>query len=230
MGLYVIALYGGQWGAVPAGFINDSMGWPWVLFFCAILNAIGFATCFFFMEETMYVRDRPAEVAIGSAVTAAGGSAGDHVTREKKGADAETGLAQDVSHGKIYPVRTYWQKLSPFVPLHGRPNYFWKRVVSPIRLWRFPGILFAGFIYGCYLCWFAQVNAVVSIFFGGPPYSWAADVSSTLRSLSSLSFQTNGSVQVFGVTLTNLIRGDTGRGTDLSSRVDRHLPCRVLRW
>ncbi|KAI1620002.1 serine/threonine kinase 16 [Exophiala viscosa] len=176
MGLYVIALYGGQWGAVPAGFINDSMGWPWVLFFCAILNAIGFTACFFFMEETMYVRSSPAGIATGSAVAAAGASDDETVPREKKGADAETGLAQDVSPGKTYPVRTYWQKLSPFVPLNGRPNHFWKRVLSPIRLWRFPGILFGGFIHGCYLCWFAQVNAVVSIFLGGPPYSWAADV------------------------------------------------------
>jgi MFS family permease len=170
MGLYVMALYGGQLGAVPAGFINDSWGWPWVLFWCAILNGIAFVTCFFFMEETMY--HRPA----ATDTTEEASTATPEKLTDKKGADEETGAATDVSSAHVYPVKSYWQKLAPFTGRKGRPTRFLQMYARVFQMLRFPAVIFAGFIYGCYLCWFALVNAVVSIFLGEAPYSFAASV------------------------------------------------------
>ncbi|EXJ78904.1 hypothetical protein A1O3_08404 [Capronia epimyces CBS 606.96] len=170
MGLYVIALYGGQLGAVPAGFINDSWGWPWVLFWCAILNAIGFLVCFFFMEETMYHRPAPVTTTSEYPTTT------QETLTDKKNPDTETGAATDFSSETAYPVKSYWQKLAPFVGRNGRPTNFLQLVYRPFLMMRFPVVIFAGFIYGCYLCWFALVNAVVSIFFAGAPYNFAASI------------------------------------------------------
>jgi MFS family permease len=57
MGLYSFMLAGSNFLApILAGFINDGQGWKWVMYWCAIFQAIGFVFCFFFMEETNYDR------------------------------------------------------------------------------------------------------------------------------------------------------------------------------
>ncbi|CAK7215376.1 hypothetical protein SBRCBS47491_002464 [Sporothrix bragantina] len=179
MGLYVMSLYGGQLAAVPAGYITNAMGWPWVLWWCAILNAVGFVVCFFCLEETMYHRDELPT----TSVTAVAGGSGEAVTSsavlDKK---TEAGIVdsdsstrgRDASAGVSFPVKSYWQKLAPFVPLNGRRNTFWEQAYKPLLLVRFPGIVFGGFIYGCYLNWFSIVNATVSVFLTSPPYNWSA--------------------------------------------------------
>ncbi|EXJ81511.1 hypothetical protein A1O1_07575 [Capronia coronata CBS 617.96] len=172
MGLYVMCLFGGQLGCVPAGFINDSQGWPWVLFWCAILNAIGFGVCFFFMEETKYTRHVAEPVASSS-------TSQDDATLEKPAektpAHDVNGEVDIVSHNS-YPVKSYWQKLAPFSNGTGFTRQFLKGVMGPAVMLQFPTVVFSGFIYGCYLCWFALVNATVSLIFASPPYSFKADI------------------------------------------------------
>ncbi|CAK7203593.1 hypothetical protein SEUCBS139899_006330 [Sporothrix eucalyptigena] len=185
MGLYVMALYGGQLAAVPAGYITNAMGWPWVLWFCAILNAFGFVACFFCLEETMYNREELPTTNV-SAVGAVAASSAEAVNSTEKdlrtkkpdsSADSDSsmrGRDLSASAGTSYPVRSYWQKLAFFRALDGRRNTFWEQAYKPLLLVRFPGIVFGGFIYGCYLNWFSIVNATVSIFFSASPYDWSA--------------------------------------------------------
>lgn len=175
MGLYVMALYGGQIAAVPAGFIANTQGWPWVLWWCAILNAIGFIVCFFLMEETLYHRDELPMSSIPASATAVSTDDAKALNGSKMEADSD-GATEQVStpmHGVSYPVRSYWEKLMPFVPLNGRRNTFWEQTYKPLLLTRFPGIVFGGFIYGCFLNWFSIVNATVSIFLTSEPYNWS---------------------------------------------------------
>lgn len=172
MGLYVMALYGGQLAAVPAGYITNAMGWPWVLWWCSVLNAVGFVVCFFLMEETMYHREALPSINTPST-RSINGETKDYGVKNP-GADITP--MTEKSQGTAFPVKTYWQKLSPFVPLNGRPNTFFKHMYRPLQMFRFPGILFGGFIYGCFLNWFSVVNATVSIFLSSPPYNWSAAV------------------------------------------------------
>lgn len=174
MGLYVMALYGGQMAAVPAGYITNAMGWPWVLWWCAILNAVGFIVCFFLMEETMYHR----EVLPTVDTPARGSAVGETKDMGDKSSDTVIMSKGETTLGTSYPTRTYWQKLAPFVPLNGRRNTFFEMVYRPLMMLRFPPIIFGGFIYGCFLNWFAIVNATVSIFFSSPPYNWSPAVGS----------------------------------------------------
>lgn len=173
MGLYAMSLFGGQWAAVPSGFISDAFGWPWVLWTCAILNAFAFVVCFFLMEETMYHRDSSPRVAPYLSEVdeiPEGYTAQTHDKATSTPAYRETTVAQ------TFPMRTYWQKLWPFTGLNGHRNSFLEKVYRPLTMLRFPGIIFAGFIYGCFLNWFAMVNAVNSLILTAPPYNWEASV------------------------------------------------------
>lgn len=181
-----MALYGGQMASVPSGFISNAQGWPWVLWWCAILNAFGFVVCFFFLEETLYHRELLPVTEASSGVpvvhekmasftVAADGS---NTETDSKGmpeaVSPTTGSITGPTTGMSYPVRSYAQKLLPFVPLNGRSNTFWQQAYKPLLLVRFPGIVFGGFIYGCYLNWYAMVNATVSVYLTSPPYNWSA--------------------------------------------------------
>lgn len=183
MGLYVMALYGGSLSPVPAGYITNAMGWPWVLWWCAILNAFGFVSCFFFLEETMYHREALPTTNYVRDVAASSVDAVISTEKDLSATKPETAADSDSSSmrgremalaGTSYPVRSYWQKLAFFRSLNGRRNTFWEQTYKPLLLIRFPGIIFGGFIYGCYLNWFSIVNATVSVFFTSSPYNWSS--------------------------------------------------------
>jgi MFS family permease len=167
MGLYTMALYGGQWGAVPSGFISDRFGWQWVLWTSALLNAFGFVVCFFCMEETMYYRE---PMAFRPAAT--------HIDDVKS--EIITATEERVNNNSSWPKRTYWQKLAPFRSNKNQQSGFASNVYRPLVMLRFPVILFAGFIYGCFLNWFAMVNAVNAIILTAPPYNWSSAVSAMI--------------------------------------------------
>ncbi|CEP64897.1 uncharacterized protein LALA0_S14e01728g [Lachancea lanzarotensis] len=52
-----------------AGFISEGQGWEWVMWWCAILCAVGFVILFFFMEETNYDRKLKVDSATGEVLT-----------------------------------------------------------------------------------------------------------------------------------------------------------------
>lgn len=203
MGLFTLAMFGGTLGPVPAGFITDAMGWPWVLFWCAILNAVTFVTCFFAMEETMYFRQanppacgdatiasRPLQKAANIEADAETDSSSQryrkeaaiqtcpdaNITGEEHKKEIDTRDIADTNISTSYAVKSYFRKLAPFAGRGGRPAQVLQKVVCSIQMLRFPPVVFAGFIYGCYMCWYAVVNATLSIFFGSPPYNFAPSV------------------------------------------------------
>ncbi|KAF2141709.1 uncharacterized protein K452DRAFT_228429 [Aplosporella prunicola CBS 121167] len=166
IGLYALLLAGSNYLApVLGGFINDGQSWEWVLYWCAIFNALGFVFLFFFMEETNYVRHTlgnttPTESEIPSA-------AGNDT--EKKGSlpqlstsTVEAGEPQPRSH------KTYWDKLKLFqaADLH-KKNELARMVLRPLIFLTFPVIFYAGFSYGSNLVWFNVLNATASLILGG---------------------------------------------------------------
>ena len=180
MSVYIIFLFGGQWANIPAGFITDSMGWEWVLFWAAIVNAIGFVVLFFTMEETLYYRTPiiPSRELATTEGSLEGESGVVCDVREKSQFQAQRGLANgSVAAASSYPPpKSYWQKLALYTPLNGRPNHFLKIAFRPFPILQFPIVLFSGFIYGLYLSWFALLNGTVSIFLSSAPYDFAASI------------------------------------------------------
>ena len=190
MGLFTLAMFGGTLGPVPAGFITDAMGWPWVLFWCAILNAVAFVTCFFAMEETMYFREvnHPASGPPQKSATIEADAETDakeatiqtrpdaNIPGEEHEKEIGTRDSADTSISTSYSIKSYFRRLAPISRRGGRPAHVLQKVVCSIQMLRFPPVVFAGFIYGCYMCWYAVVNATLSIFFGSSPYNFAPSV------------------------------------------------------
>jgi MFS family permease len=108
MGAYMMMLGGSSFFAsVIAGFIGDGQGWQWVLYWCAIFNAVAFVILFFFFEETMYYRGNNVEnIAAQEEVAVKGGA----VTPDEEKHSAN--VTSITSPQRSYRKKTYTQKLA----------------------------------------------------------------------------------------------------------------------
>jgi MFS family permease len=168
-----LAVYGlslaasGKFAPVFAAFINTGQGWKWTLWWCAIGMGVAFVYCFFLMEETNYDRH-----IIQSTLNAGSGSSSEDVV--EPGAAADEKLAEKRAAGNehasaelgeviavTYPRKTYWQKLG--IIDKKRPNRLLDIMWSPFRFFRFPVVVWAGFMYGTNgLVWPGILNATAS--------------------------------------------------------------------
>jgi MFS family permease len=168
-----LAVYGlslaasGKLAPVFAAFINTGQGWKWTLWWCAIGMGVAFVYCFFLMEETNY--DRPATTSTTLSSSNSSSSV-DAVSpsSEKTALDGgEKALSMpaesDTTTGQvIYPRKTYMQKLSLFGDKK-RPNRILDIMWSPFKFFRFPVVVWAGFMYGTNaLVWPGILNATAS--------------------------------------------------------------------
>lgn len=164
-----LAVYGlslaasGKLAPVFAAFINTGQGWKWTLWWCAIGMGVAFVYCFFLMEETNY--DRPAASTSTTLSSSASSSSIDAVTPVDGGEKAikDAKVEPDTSAGQVaYPRKTYAQKLSLFGDKK-RPNRILDIMWSPFKFFRFPVVVWAGFMYGTNaLVWPGILNATAS--------------------------------------------------------------------
>lgn len=93
---------------------------------------------------------------------------------------ARTVLTQDVSPipVPVIPLKpTKWSKYSFFRVLPGRPSKLdtLKMAYRPlIMIFRFPTVVWAGFLYGINLAWYNVLNGTVSPVLTSAPYNWSA--------------------------------------------------------
>jgi MFS family permease len=168
-----LAVYGlslaasGKFAPVFAAFINTGQGWKWTLWWCAIGMGVAFVYCFFLMEETNYDRH-----IIQSTLNAGSGSSSENVVEPGAAADEKSAEKRAAGNeqasaelGEVtavtYPRKTYWQKLG--VIDKKRPNRLLDIMWSPFRFFRFPVVVWAGFMYGTNgLVWPGILNATAS--------------------------------------------------------------------
>ncbi|PYI06184.1 MFS general substrate transporter [Aspergillus sclerotiicarbonarius CBS 121057] len=167
MALYAFFLAGSNYFApVICGFIAQYQGWQWVFYWPSIFCAIGIVFLFFFMEETNYVREKPAApmTPTDSSRTSEQGE------KEKRPADVTQG---DAECGVMYKRKTYLQKLSLVGPSLPRNNMF-RRLYQTLYYLSWPVVFYAGFSYGSYLIWFNVLNGTASVILGGAPYNFSS--------------------------------------------------------
>ena len=175
--LYALLLAGSNFFApIISGFIADSQGWQWVLYWCAIFNAVGFIFLFFFMEETNYSRAIILAHENEPETTKPLGNTSDSGDGKKR--DAEV----DVEPTKSYPDQSTTQKsyldklkLVRSFDIH-KPNHLLSMAGRPLMFLTFPVIFYAGFCYGSNLVWFNVLNGTASLVLAGPPYNFAASM------------------------------------------------------
>jgi MFS family permease len=184
MGAYALMLFGSNFIApIIAGFINDGQGWQWVLYWSAIISAVGFVILFFLMEETNYygrgaVQGNivPAESEPNQPDSSAVSS--DDGNKEEKKADVDTDIeavqASSTTTTTTFVRKTYWDKLKLIDTQPGRPTNLLTMMYRPVLLViRFPVIFFSGFEYGTTLVMFNIMNATASLILGSPPYNFS---------------------------------------------------------
>ncbi|KAL2107322.1 hypothetical protein VUR80DRAFT_5395 [Thermomyces stellatus] len=163
MGGYAFLLFGSNFLApLFAGFINDGLGWEWVMYFGALVLSASALLLFFFLEDTIYFRET---------------TEGDSTDNGDSGGEKSGAASHDEAPRTFPPPRSYVQKLNLVFRLQGRPT-----VVQTVgKVWRglailvhFPNIVWAGFLYGLNLAWYNIMNGTTSSILGGPPYNWPA--------------------------------------------------------
>lgn len=133
------------------------MGWKWVLFFCAIFQAIGFVYLFFFMEETNYSRktitgqeSKESKESSGTQTPIMENVAGKETAVGEKTIVETPAQANEEGVGTIaMPTKTYLQKLKLFQPgALAKENQLLGMMMRPLIYMTFPVIFYAGFSYG----------------------------------------------------------------------------------
>jgi MFS family permease len=177
MGGYMAMLGGSSFFAsVIAGFIGQSQGWQWVLYWCAIFNAVAFVILFFCFEETMYYRGaanvenltaQEENVKTDGFTTPLG-------DEEKIGGPVAT--VSSSNSPVQYRKKTYLQKLALWTIIPEKPNELLAHVYRPLLLLRFPVIFWSGFQYGSNLMWFNVLNATAALILASPPYNFSSSL------------------------------------------------------
>ncbi|KAF5983216.1 transporter HOL1 [Fusarium coicis] len=158
---------------VISGFINDGQGWEWVLHCCAILNAIAFVICMFFMEETKYNR-KATPLHFNDTVDI--NKSTESPTDGKKELESQTTSNVDVVNGTILPSsKTFLDKMKIFRSEHVQGSVPLKgMLIRPFKYFSLPIVVFCGFMYGAVVCYFNVLNGTASIILSAPPYSFKA--------------------------------------------------------
>ncbi|KAK9378781.1 MFS general substrate transporter [Kockiozyma suomiensis] len=165
LGIYLLMLSGGAYLApLCNGFINQSMGWQWVMYWCAILCAVACVLCFFFMEETMYYRQSSFEAAVDYADPLVVDTSSDN-----KEMTTETTLQP------ISPRRSYIRSLALYRIIPEKPNEFFRIIIRPFIVSYFlPLVIWVGVFHGVAVCAFSSMNATASVVFTSAPYNFSS--------------------------------------------------------
>lgn len=198
MGIYAVSLYASNYIApLVAGFINqnsadtDVGGWRWVIFWSIIFACTSFVFLFFFMEETTYERKlKVAKNASGTlAVVTSGGqwekthtvvtvnSGSLSSDREQLTAITNVGNQAElvsVDNALEYsPPKTFIQKLSVTSAIQ-KKFLMWQFIKTTFLMFRFPIVLWGGFLYGSTLIWYTVLNATEAMVLSAPPYNFSS--------------------------------------------------------
>ncbi|KAF3987433.1 hypothetical protein FT663_04133 [Candidozyma haemuli var. vulneris] len=198
MGIYAVSLYASNYIApLVAGFINqnsadtDVGGWRWVIFWSIIFACTSFVFLFFFMEETTYERKlKVAKNASGTlAVVTSGGqwekthtvvtvnSGSSSSDREQLTAITNVGNQAElvsVDNALEYsPPKTFIQKLSVTSAIQ-KKFLMWQFIKTTFLMFRFPIVLWGGFLYGSTLIWYTVLNATEAMVLSAPPYNFSS--------------------------------------------------------
>ncbi|CAN6675008.1 protein Hol1p [Trichomonascus vanleenenianus] len=151
---YGLALLGASFlFPLAGGFINGSMGWQWIPYFCAIFSGVGVILLFLFFEETMYHRDT-AEIDVND--------------QEKR---------VDRQHRQIdesIPVKTFAQRLQLFDSAHADKSRFLPNLVEPfILLYRYPMVSIAAIMPSAGLVWFMIFLGTMASILAAEPYNFS---------------------------------------------------------
>ncbi|KIW54296.1 hypothetical protein PV05_06663 [Exophiala xenobiotica] len=185
MAIYGLFLAGSNFFApIIAGFIANSQGWQWALYWAAIFNGVGFVYCFFLMEETNYSRKSLAgEESMKQSGTqtpiAEMNEKNTSQSPDEKTVSQAPGPTTEEGLGIVsLPKKTYMQKLKLFQPgafskKNEIPGMMLRPLLYAVQL---AVVAYSGFSYGSNLVWFNVLNGTASLILSGAPCNFSSSM------------------------------------------------------
>lgn len=171
LSLYVFTMYAGSYlGPVASGYIAESMGWRWCYWWLVIFFGGLLVLQFFTMEESTFRRplsttDHAHNFAMLSS------NLDEKLEVEEKGTASP--VRSDNQDAPPPPPKSYWQRMAPFDTSNSDPRPFWMVALSPFFLVTYPGVMWAGLVYGVQIMWLSLITVTQSSLFSEPPYSFS---------------------------------------------------------
>lgn len=190
IGVYTIALCASNYLApIVAGFINDSLGWRYVIYIAVIFTAVCIIIMFFFMEETNYdrtLRVTKSSEGIVTAITSNGEEKNPCIISELKDNEIQDTKTCDnfanqtsvveVDEPVVYPpIKNFWERLSLTSGIK-KENHLVDYFMLPFLMARFPIVLYSGFLYGASLFFYSILNDTASLVLTAKPYNFSASI------------------------------------------------------
>lgn len=177
MGVYALSLYGSNYLApLISGFVNDGLGWKWVLYLSVIWNAVAFVFIFLFLEESSYARENIDDKTLTPIASRIPSKSKDNFEENIKPLD-EQKLDKVITNPYIdnsIPVKTIRQRMA--FSGHNNKVSFAYLFAGPFKMLQFPVVLWSGFIYGATLIWYSVMNATLSLVFTSEPYNFSSAI------------------------------------------------------
>lgn len=174
MGFYNWSLYTGAFlSPIPAGFLASAAGWRWINRMYFIAGIVASVLMFFFFEETRFYRPNAGNEFFDADPSTTSDEMKNSFTdgKEKDGAFADFGESQPQPEetDEVYQERPYGQRLKLLSARDPRqPITFFKFLLLPMQLMRYPSIVFSGIQLGAVLAWFNVLIGTMAQVFGTP--------------------------------------------------------------
>ncbi|KIW18480.1 hypothetical protein PV08_02768 [Exophiala spinifera] len=144
MGFFTVTMTtGSHLAPIVGGLLGHYCGWRWIFKFVSIVDAVMFVTAFFFLPETLYIRDAQAEVSNSNSSCGGG---------RQPGRPQYTIFTRSayLRHLRLY---------SKFPQLSLRPGQF---VIPALKMAKYPSVLFPALYYGT-MYGFASILPAVTV-------------------------------------------------------------------
>lgn len=180
MGVYAIALFSSNYLApMIAGFVNDTIGWRWVIYLSCIWNAVAFVFLSLFLEETNYerqlpeVRDPdPSNLLIAEESKNFDKQDLNITVEQVKNEPLFTGSSDVPRMNPTLHTKSLWERMAFQKP--SKNFLLWHYIWRSIQMAQFPVVLWSGFLYGASLIWYSVMNATLAVVFGAEPYGFSS--------------------------------------------------------
>ncbi|KAG7768411.1 hypothetical protein KL931_003017 [Ogataea haglerorum] len=184
MGVYSVALFGSNYMApMLSGFVRDGLGWKWAIWIACIFGAVCWFFLLFFMEETNYTRRLRVRKDDDGNIVATITSRGEQKTDEKNPDSMLVVTSNELGNQAALideeitypPPKTFWQKLS-LTSGARKENHLLDEFKAIALMAQFPGVLYAGFLYGSSLFWYSVLNGTEALVLGSEPYNFSSSM------------------------------------------------------
>lgn len=184
IGIYSVALGTSNFIApMLSGFVAEALGWKWAVKIAVIFDAVCLIAMFFLIEETNYER----EPSLEGEITESEGIQLASTTFPDKNEVINCTVSPDTNFDKHmstaisnheieYPAgKGYWARLSLLSGAQ-KKNHIFDYILMILHMFRFPPILWSGFLYGVSLFFYSIINTTESIILSAPPYNFSTSM------------------------------------------------------